>query len=270
MNEDSQILTDCQEGVPAQTDSSCKVHVDDESEYPLTKSAENDTFHQHSSSNNVPPEEVDSASAVVGISYCDDVSSIAELMYYHGSSFAGVTRCMCCKENESGTAAENNVTSQVSSFVSFQGQQAVRPRTPLESSQSLPAVLPLPYSQAQARYSQPNASRRDDVRCSPLESSTTCLTTNPRLLRVCGVVSDSMLSLPNGDICRICHAGRRHEPLISPCLCSGSVKYTHHRCLTTWLAESGLSRCELCGFKYKTKMVGSRNICQVIWEHFNH
>ena len=171
---------------------------------------------------------------------------------------------MCCDETGSDPVESD---SREVSFASFQGAKAVRPRTPLEASQSLPAVLPHPpNNHTQAQHSQPNTSHRDDASLS--NDSTPHPSTAPQLLRLNSVVSDSMLSLPNGDICRICHAGRRLEPLISPCVCSGTVKYTHHRCLATWLAESGLSRCELCGFKYKTKMVGSRNICQVIFEHF--
>ncbi|CAM9408027.1 unnamed protein product, partial [Discosporangium mesarthrocarpum] len=48
--------------------------------------------------------------------------------------------------------------------------------------------------------------------------------------------------------CRVC----RGEPepgriLYAPCLCSGSIMYTHEECLLQWLRHSGKDSCELCG-----------------------
>ena len=48
------------------------------------------------------------------------------------------------------------------------------------------------------------------------------------------------------DACRICHCGNEVEPLISPCLCTGSVKFVHHSCLMSWLQRVVMSKCELC------------------------
>lgn len=49
------------------------------------------------------------------------------------------------------------------------------------------------------------------------------------------------------DVCRICHCGEEAEaPLISPCLCTGSVKFVHHKCLMSWLQRAVMSKCELC------------------------
>ncbi|CAG9322036.1 unnamed protein product [Blepharisma stoltei] len=65
------------------------------------------------------------------------------------------------------------------------------------------------------------------------------------------------LSVDNNDSsCRIC---MEHEtpkyPLVSPCLCSGSVKYIHEECLKTWLVaqdkDLAESACEICKAKYK-------------------
>ncbi|CAM9421663.1 unnamed protein product, partial [Phaeothamnion confervicola] len=48
--------------------------------------------------------------------------------------------------------------------------------------------------------------------------------------------------------CRVCRGepepGRR---LFAPCLCSGSIMYTHEDCLLQWLQHSGKAVCELCG-----------------------
>ena len=56
-------------------------------------------------------------------------------------------------------------------------------------------------------------------------------------------------------ICRIClEKGNKDNPLISPCLCEGSIKYVHQSCLKKWLIKSKirpeLSRCEICKDKY--------------------
>ncbi|KAL8616910.1 hypothetical protein ACOMHN_041829 [Nucella lapillus] len=53
-------------------------------------------------------------------------------------------------------------------------------------------------------------------------------------------------------MCRICHSGADHDdkPLISPCLCLGSLKYVHVSCLQIWLRRSGKRTCELCQFTY--------------------
>lgn len=53
------------------------------------------------------------------------------------------------------------------------------------------------------------------------------------------------------DICRICHCeGEDGNKLISPCLCMGSLKYVHLRCLQKWIKSSEKITCELCRFDY--------------------
>lgn len=56
-------------------------------------------------------------------------------------------------------------------------------------------------------------------------------------------------------ICRICFEhGNDESPLISPCRCSGSVRYIHEECLKTWLVSQdgdlAEGKCELCKTKY--------------------
>lgn len=55
------------------------------------------------------------------------------------------------------------------------------------------------------------------------------------------------------DVCRICHCGEETEVLISPCLCTGSVKFVHHSCLMNWLQRAVMSKCELCLFPLDVK-----------------
>lgn len=53
------------------------------------------------------------------------------------------------------------------------------------------------------------------------------------------------------DICRICHCeGTDDEPLISPCLCLGTMQYLHQFCLQRWIKSAGVKSCELCKFEF--------------------
>lgn len=53
-----------------------------------------------------------------------------------------------------------------------------------------------------------------------------------------------------GDTCRICHCGNESEILISPCVCTGTVKYVHHSCLMDWLKRCVKTKCELCLYNF--------------------
>lgn len=55
------------------------------------------------------------------------------------------------------------------------------------------------------------------------------------------------------DVCRICHCSDELEVLISPCSCTGSVKFVHHSCLMNWLQRAVMSKCELCLFPLAVK-----------------
>ena len=60
---------------------------------------------------------------------------------------------------------------------------------------------------------------------------------------------------PNDEpVCRICFAGSEMGQLVSPCLCSGSMRFVHLECLTRWrnLSTNPQSfwQCENCRYKY--------------------
>nr|CAG4645129.1 EOG090X0DX7 [Leptodora kindtii] len=77
---------------------------------------------------------------------------------------------------------------------------------------------------------------QDDDPNSPLLSSTSSL---------------SKKSSISQDICRICHCeGEPDAPLVSPCCCSGSLKYVHQGCLQRWVQSSDVRNCELCCFPF--------------------
>ena len=58
--------------------------------------------------------------------------------------------------------------------------------------------------------------------------------------------SQGVQDYENDETCRICHCGVETEPLISPCLCTGTVKHIHHSCLMDWLKRCIKTKCELC------------------------
>lgn len=70
------------------------------------------------------------------------------------------------------------------------------------------------------------------------------------------------------DVCRICHCSEEMEILISPCLCTGSVKFVHHSCLMNWLQRAVMSKCELCLYplavKRKRKPFSKVSLCTVM------
>ncbi|PFH51012.1 hypothetical protein AMATHDRAFT_143498 [Amanita thiersii Skay4041] len=67
------------------------------------------------------------------------------------------------------------------------------------------------------------------------------------------------LSLP--DTCRICSTpGTEEQPLFHPCKCSGTIRYIHQDCLTTWLAHSKKQKCDLCSHRYSFTKVYAPNM----------
>ncbi|KAA1468915.1 hypothetical protein DENSPDRAFT_834409 [Dentipellis sp. KUC8613] len=53
------------------------------------------------------------------------------------------------------------------------------------------------------------------------------------------------------DTCRICSApAEPDQPLFYPCKCSGTIRYIHQDCLTTWLAHSKKKTCDVCKHPY--------------------
>lgn len=65
---------------------------------------------------------------------------------------------------------------------------------------------------------------------------------------------DSTLSTTSTDVCRICQCDtceiQKDSPVVTPCLCSGSLKNVHQACLQKWIKSSDKMKCELCMFEY--------------------
>eukprot|EP00899_Mesostigma_viride_P028475 jgi/Mesvir1/8812/Mv02713-RA.1 len=76
-----------------------------------------------------------------------------------------------------------------------------------------------------------------------------------------------------GRMCRICHGGQDEGRLISPCKCTGSIRFVHVQCLQQWQALSPNSKsfyeCDTCKFKYRyartslARVVGSKLVLHV-------
>ncbi|KAA8583790.1 hypothetical protein FQN60_014998, partial [Etheostoma spectabile] len=53
------------------------------------------------------------------------------------------------------------------------------------------------------------------------------------------------------DWCRICHCeGDEESPLITPCHCTGSLRFVHQSCLQQWIKSSDTRCCELCKYEF--------------------
>ena len=76
--------------------------------------------------------------------------------------------------------------------------------------------------------------------------------------------------------CRVCRDfGDESAPLVSPCLCDGSMKYVHEECLVRWLKLKNSTSCEICSHEFSFTAVYARNtpkklpvsdICQAFWK----
>uniref|UniRef100_G3NY65 RING-type E3 ubiquitin transferase n=1 Tax=Gasterosteus aculeatus aculeatus TaxID=481459 RepID=G3NY65_GASAC len=63
--------------------------------------------------------------------------------------------------------------------------------------------------------------------------------------------SRTSVSPSSQDICRICHCeGDEESPLITPCHCTGSLRFVHQSCLQQWIKSSDTRCCELCKYEF--------------------
>jgi hypothetical protein len=77
------------------------------------------------------------------------------------------------------------------------------------------------------------------------------ISNNAILTRKISLSSTNSKTSDYPDICRICHCeGTNDEPLISPCLCLGTMQYLHQSCLQRWIKSAGVKSCELCKFEF--------------------
>eukprot|EP00064_Thunnus_orientalis_P004410 superscaffoldBa00000400_g4421 len=55
----------------------------------------------------------------------------------------------------------------------------------------------------------------------------------------------------SSELARICHCeGDDESPLITPCHCTGSLRFVHQACLQQWIKSSDTRCCELCKYEF--------------------
>jgi hypothetical protein len=68
----------------------------------------------------------------------------------------------------------------------------------------------------------------------------------------------------DNNSCRICLDNENlfSNPLISPCLCKGSMKYIHRECLNSWRKSNNKAyyMCDICKYEYKFMRTTIANI----------
>lgn len=68
--------------------------------------------------------------------------------------------------------------------------------------------------------------------------------------------------------CRICGGPAEPDaPLFYPCKCSGTIRYIHQACLTTWLKHSKKQSCDLCKHPYAFTKVYKEDMPNIIPPH---
>lgn len=82
------------------------------------------------------------------------------------------------------------------------------------------------------------------------------------------ISNDILLKVP--CVCRICHSeGDEECPLITPCRCTGSLRFVHHACLHQWIKSSNTRCCELCKYNFVMEM-HLKPLRKVSFSHAQH
>lgn len=54
------------------------------------------------------------------------------------------------------------------------------------------------------------------------------------------------------------------DTLYHPCLCTGTIKYVHQKCLEQWLKYSKKEVCELCNHRFSFQPVYAENMPETL------
>uniref|UniRef100_A0A7E4VY22 RING-CH-type domain-containing protein n=1 Tax=Panagrellus redivivus TaxID=6233 RepID=A0A7E4VY22_PANRE len=69
-----------------------------------------------------------------------------------------------------------------------------------------------------------------------------------------GFVANDFWLESNEPTCKICFGGESDDPWMSPCRCSGSIKWVHAACLRKWLSMAPYNQreaCSTCKYNYR-------------------
>lgn len=66
--------------------------------------------------------------------------------------------------------------------------------------------------------------------------------------------------------CRFCLENDEKQNLLTPCLCKGSSKYVHNRCLVTWYIQEPIrgALCAVCTYRYSMKPLRRLEVWQPV------
>jgi len=75
----------------------------------------------------------------------------------------------------------------------------------------------------------------------------------------------------NDKCCRFCldNIETKTNKLISPCLCNGSCKYVHEKCLSNWFLFDSINfkQCNTCNYNYKFENYFLIIICKFLYSN---
>jgi len=95
--------------------------------------------------------------------------------------------------------------------------------------------------------------------CAPLSYLYSPLNRGPPLPRAPPQEEGSIMEIPeetsSAAMCRICHSA--HGEKVSPCACTGSMRFVHVECIHQWLARcpGRAASCEICRHPYPQALV---------------
>uniref|UniRef100_A0A3B5M9I8 RING-type E3 ubiquitin transferase n=1 Tax=Xiphophorus couchianus TaxID=32473 RepID=A0A3B5M9I8_9TELE len=113
------------------------------------------------------------------------------------------------------------------------------------------SVIPRDVTSSRMSGSGKAKDKDKQVRGEKHESSQSCAAGSPTSVNAPCSFSRTSVSPSSQDICRICHCeGDDESPLITPCHCTGSLRFVHQGCLQQWIKSSDTRCCELCKYEF--------------------
>ncbi|KAK1166357.1 E3 ubiquitin-protein ligase MARCHF8-like isoform X2 [Acipenser oxyrinchus oxyrinchus] len=118
------------------------------------------------------------------------------------------------------------------------------------------SVIPRDVNSSQGSSGKPKEKDREKQNEKPLghsasRSSNISKAGSPTSVSAPCSFSRASVTPSNQDICRICHCeGDEESQLITPCHCTGSLRFVHQACLQQWIKSSDTRCCELCKYQF--------------------
>jgi hypothetical protein len=65
------------------------------------------------------------------------------------------------------------------------------------------------------------------------------------------------------DTCKICWSVDDNEVLLSPCACTGTMKFVHASCLRAWMSVKNSGQCDICLTQLPFQPPAIEGLCQM-------